>query len=175
MLLLDSALSELRLLTVSTLQLLPTEDAAPPPDSFSLSPQLMRSFEAFLPKRRAAVPAPPAALAAPVGATAPAVAVAVAAAPTSAASAASAASAPAAITGLHPALESSFLFGLLQTRALKALQGLLRVESSKAFVLDGGLLPSLLASAAMPVPLVGLHQTEVLQTHVAMLEQVSSQ
>ena len=29
-----------------------------------------------------------------------------------------------------------------------------------------------MASAAMPVPLVGLHQTELLQTHVAMLEQM---
>ena len=91
------------------------------------------------------------------------------------------------ITSLDPALEASFLFGLLQTRALKALQalptyhpyeaapcpcvrrpmrraalpgyppppqGLLRVESAKTHVLEGGLLPSILASAAMPVPLV---------------------
>eukprot|EP00964_Phaeocystis_antarctica_P152735 scaffold120746_cov48-Phaeocystis_antarctica.AAC.1 len=77
-------------------------------------------------------------------------------------------------TSLDPALEAAFLFGLLQTRALKALQGLLRVESAKTHVLEGGLLPSILASAAMPVPLVGLHQTEVLQTHVAMLEQARS-
>ena len=33
-------------------------------------------------------------------------------------------------------------------------QGLLRVESAKTHVLEGGLLPSILASAAMPVPLV---------------------
>ena len=57
-------------------------------------------------------------------------------------------------TSLDPALEAAFLFGLLQTRALKALQGLLRVESAKTHVLEGGLLPSILASAAMPVPLV---------------------
>ena len=51
MLLLDSQLSELRLLSVSRLQLLAIDELSLPPDSFNLSPQLVRCFGAFLPKR----------------------------------------------------------------------------------------------------------------------------
>ena len=138
-LLLDSQLSELRLLTVSRLQLLAIDELSLPPDSFSLSPQLVRSFGAFLPKRVS----PPSAAAPPAAPTA-----------LGPSGSSSGAAVEPLCTSLDPALEAAFLFGLLQTRALKALQGLLRVESAKTHVLEGGLLPSILASAAMPVPLV---------------------
>ena len=58
-LLLDSQLSELRLLTVSRLQLLAIDELSLPPDSFALSPQLVRSFGAFLPKRLITAPPSP--------------------------------------------------------------------------------------------------------------------
>ena len=138
-LLLDSQLSELRLLTVSRLQLLaipnpnpdpssspspnPNPDPNPiqvsrlqllaidelslPPDSFALSPQLVRSFGAFLPKRLISTPPSPAAAAAPATADARP--------PLTRTDSVE-------FTPLDPALEASFLFGLLQTRALKALQ-----------------------------------------------------
>jgi len=68
------------------------------------------------------------------------------------------------------ALQSNFLFGLLQTRALKALRGLLLHLPAMSCVLRCGLFPSIMASAATPVPLVGSHTTEALQGHVVSLE-----
>ena len=135
-LLLDSQLSELRLLTVSRLQLLAIDELSLPPDSFALSPQvislylphlpylylryispqpnpnpnpkqLVRSFGAFLPKRLSTTPPSPSASAAPATADARP--------PLTRTDSAE-------FTPLDPALEASFLFGLLQTRALKALQ-----------------------------------------------------
>ena len=156
-LLLDSQLSELRLLTVSRLQLLAIDELSLPPDSFALSPQLVSSFGAFLPKRPTTTPPSPAAAPPATADARP---------PLTSAGSRDSAVDPL-FTPLDPALEASFLFGLLQTRALKALQGLLRVEAAKTHVLEGGLLPSILASAAMPVPLVGLHQSEVLHTDAA--------
>ena len=43
-----------------------------------------------------------------------------------------------------------------------------------AAVLASGILPSLMASAVMPVPLVGVHQSRVLQTHVGLLEAITA-
>ena len=125
--LLDSQLSELRLVSVSALRLLPLDDEALPTGTFALSAQVMPSFECFLPK-----------IASESGSE----------------------------------LQSSWLWGLLSTRALKALQALLVHPPSSKCVLDYGMLPAIMASAAMPVPLVGIHRTEMLQTRVAMLEQM---
>jgi hypothetical protein len=68
------------------------------------------------------------------------------------------------------ALQASFIFGLLQTRALKAFRGLLQHLPAMRCVLRCGLFPSIMASAATPVPLVGSHTTEGLQAHIASLE-----
>ena len=66
-------------------------------------------------------------------------------------------------------MAASGLYGA--DRPYKALQGLLSYDKGAiAAVLASGMLPSLMASAVMPVPLVGIHQNEVLQTHVGLLE-----
>jgi hypothetical protein len=59
---------------------------------------------------------------------------------------------------------------MIQTRALKALRGLLQYGPAMRCVLRCGLFPSIMASAATPVPLVGSHTTESLLGHVASLE-----
>ena len=69
-------------------------------------------------------------------------------------------------------LRRSFVFGLLQSRALKALMGLLKQPDSMRVVLDGGLLRGIMASASTPMPLVGSYQTEVLQMRITHLEQI---
>ena len=50
--LLDSQATDLRLLKCSVLRLLPMEEAPLPLASFTLSPDVMSSFEIFLPKRK---------------------------------------------------------------------------------------------------------------------------
>ena len=131
--LLDAQLAELRLLSVSALQLQPLDAAPLPTGFFPLTPPMLVSFRPFFPKS--------------VGADRR-------------------------IEALSPHLQSAFLYGLLQTRALKALQGLLRHPPSMRVVLDSGLLPAIMASAATPVPLLGLHHTESLQTLLTNLEQM---
>ena len=131
--LLDSQLSELRLLSVSALQLQPLDEAPLPLGFFAITADLVDCFRPFFPKtvgidRRIVV--------------------------------------------LKPDLLASFLYGLLQTRALKALQGLLRHPASMRAVLDGGLLPAIMVSAATPVPLLGIHHTDTLQSLLTMLEQM---
>ena len=73
---------------------------------------------------------------------------------------------------LSSGLQGSLVFGLLQTRALKALQRLLTHPPSMRVALAGGLLPGIMASATTPIPLLGMHHTEVLQGRLAMLEQL---
>lgn len=130
--LLDSQLSELRLVAVSALRLLPIDDVPAPVGTFPLSADIVPCFEAFLPSAVAAGEQ----------------------------------------SSQTEELQASYMFGALQTRALKALQGMLVHRPSSKCVLDYGLLPAIMASAATPVPLVGIHQTEVLQTRVALLEQM---
>ena len=127
--LLDSQVSELRLISVSALQLLPLDESELPVGMFPLEPSLVPCFAAFLPKTgpKAAIPS---------------------------------------------ALQSSLLFGLLQARALKSLQRLLTHPSSMRVALAGGLLPGIMASAATPIPLLGMHHTEVLQMRLTQLEQI---
>ena len=131
--LLDSQLHELQLLSVSALQLLPIDEAPLPLGAFPISSALTECFRPFMPKnidsRKQLVVLP-------------------------------------------SALQTSFLFGLLQTRVLKALQGLLKHPASMRVALDGGLLPAIMASAATPVPLLGIHHTDTLQTLLASLEQM---
>ena len=134
--LLDTQISELRLLSVSALQLHPLDEASLPSSSFSLSPALVGYFRPFFPK-----------MVEELGGSQR-------------------------IVVLKTELQSAFLFGLLQTRALKALQELLRHPASMRVVLDSGLLPAIMVSAATPVPLLGIHHTDSLQVRLTRLEQM---
>ena len=75
-------------------------------------------------------------------------------------------------SALPSSLQTSLVFSLLQARALKALQRLLKHPASMRVALAGGLLPGIMASAATPIPLLGIHHTDVLQMQLTLLEQI---